>query len=236
MLIDSAHHDFYDSITAWGIDKTVVYRRHGKSRVLTRALDNLIPQGRYRGNQDQIGARFRVIGFCGRIYPLVEITKNLEPRILSYDPDATIRIMREIGISVPGYAWGSWRRPGLETEKQIHDVFNPKNYDPFLDFFRSEHTPTFIAGRQLKVPDAKLTRGECARVWANPVLRDWGFASIVPPAQAFQDIYMYLSGVLGTGEKETVVIDDKHKAIAHGHDGRYSFRTAPGTGKGNRPK
>ena len=43
---------------------------------------------------------------------------------------------------------------------------------------------------------------------------------------AFQEIQMYISGVLGTGEKEIIEVEDKYKIPQHGFN-KWSFRREP---------
>ena len=44
---------------------------------------------------------------------------------------------------------------------------------------------------------------------------------------AFQEIEMYISGVLGINNKPTVEISDKNKIVGRGFDLKYSFRKDP---------
>lgn len=58
----------------------------------------------------------------------------------------------------------------------------------------------------------------------NPILKDLDFAGVVDPFTAFQEISMFLSGVLGINEPEMIEISDKHKRDAKGFDDK-SFKT-----------
>lgn len=53
---------------------------------------------------------------------------------------------------------------------------------------------------------------------ANAELKDLGFASVVDPFTAYQEISSYISGVLGVESVEPVVISDKSQLIKKGFD------------------
>ena len=58
----------------------------------------------------------------------------------------------------------------------------------------------------------------------NPILKDYDFQKIVDPYTAFQEIQMYISGVLSTGDKNPQwPISDKLKAESKGFND-LSFR------------
>ena len=74
-------------------------------------------------------------------------------------------------------------------------------------------------------------KGEYIGLVTNAQLKDFQFAKMKDPFTAFQDIYMYISGVLGVDAKPMVQISDKDLAHKRGHGGKYSFKKPPGTKK-----
>ena len=60
----------------------------------------------------------------------------------------------------------------------------------------------------------------------NPfTLKQLGFAKAVDPYTAFQELSMWIGGVLGGTSPEIVTIkDDKTLIEGHGFDNRFSFR------------
>ena len=63
--------------------------------------------------------------------------------------------------------------------------------------------------------------------WHKDVpLKDVSFYKVWDPYQAYQELDMYISGVLGQQEKETINISDKDRIYQHGFDS-YSFRKLP---------
>ncbi len=67
----------------------------------------------------------------------------------------------------------------------------------------------------------------------NPKLKDLQFYKVFDAFTAFQEISMFLGGVLGVGEKEIIEIEDKYKIGQHGFD-KWSFRKEPTKKKGRR--
>lgn len=68
-------------------------------------------------------------------------------------------------------------------------------------------------------------------VWVqDKPLRSIEFYKAVNAFEAYQEIDMYLSGVLGQANKDTVNISDKDRVAQHGYD-EWSFRKMPGEKK-----
>jgi len=61
------------------------------------------------------------------------------------------------------------------------------------------------------------------RVILDPVLKELGFASVLPPYQAFQELSMYLTNVITIPENPTCEVSDADKAAKHGYN-ELSFR------------
>lgn len=103
--------------------------------------------------------------------------------------------------------------------------FNVATYQKLLPLFQQYKTPCFV----LKLEENKNFPRHIIQI--NPVLKNFGFASIKSPTQAFQEIMQYISGVLGVGEPVTIEVDNAHKILAHGMD-KTSFRKPKGTKRG----
>lgn len=56
-----------------------------------------------------------------------------------------------------------------------------------------------------------------------PVLQDYGFASIIPAEQMYQNISMFITNEL-TEQMEMPTMTDKEKIASHGFDNKTSFR------------
>lgn len=61
----------------------------------------------------------------------------------------------------------------------------------------------------------------------NPILKNLGVEKLVDPSLMHQNIFQFISGVLGNNENKMEVISDISKVEKHGFDSRYGFRTRP---------
>ena len=206
MFITSKFRDYYDTIKSFGIDKTVVYDRKEERSILKKGPD-MYSDGLF--TQKPFMAT-RLIGFCGKLYPLLEIRNTL-----IYDRKEAIKRIKD-----------SW------NQKYVNDCFLELiNNKALLNIFIEKKTPIFIYGDYL---DGYYEPRKSQELIINPRLKDWGFQSIKDPVSAFQDIYMFISGVLGVSNMKMLEFSDKLKAKAKGHDGEFSFRKPPGKRGKNR--
>lgn len=65
------------------------------------------------------------------------------------------------------------------------------------------------------------------RVISNPNLSEISFQSVLDPYTAFQDISMYLTGVLGQAHPPMVQIGDEDMKVAKGFGHKYAFKNEP---------
>lgn len=200
MKIISGFRDYYDSIKSFGIDKTVVYNRK-EERMLFKAGPEMYASWSF--NNGTFKAT-RIIGFCGKLYPLLQT-----PKSLIYDRKEALKRVKE-----------SW------YEKEVNACFSEDIKNPaLLKIFAEKNTPVFIYGDYL---DGKYKPGVTKELIINPKLKDWGFESTKDPVTAFQEIYMFISGVLGTPVNPMVKLSDKELAKKRGHGDKFSFRKPPG--------
>jgi hypothetical protein len=108
-----------------------------------------------------------------------------------------------------------------------------QNFDA-IEIFRELNSPVFIYdgdyGRSYFY--GKLYNNHKPKFIINPLLKEYEFFKVFDTFQAFQEIQMFLGGVLGRGEKEIVQVADKYKIAQHGFD-KWSFRKMPEDGKEN---
>lgn len=239
MLITSKFHDYYDTAMGQGIDKTCVYERNPEKVDLT-----IRPQGGnnwrffneeglnfYREERGEYYFRKRVIGFCGYMFPLVYVEKKWQPSnrlevYYFYDANSLTKFMYDKGMLEKPNKWSSWR-DYIDTEEGIKRFFdNAKYYKHFGSLFVEHKVPVFMVKGSDK-------RGVDFEVELNPKLSQEKFQTVKDPFSCFQEIYQYLSGVLGNTEKDITEVDDKIKAQQKGFD-QYSFKTMKGDKKPRR--
>lgn len=230
--------DYYDGVAGTtGIDKTIVYERC--MRELENEEQPKIFQGKrgfrgmdYRENPfHAIGYHhlkkeyrhlyedhaFFIIGFCGKLY----LGWKFYERTGDDTKDFTTRITYDVeyvkSILEPHSFHGN-------LEDSINYIFNFKP----IEIFRELNVPIFVYDDDWKraYMYSDIYNHHSHKFIINPILKEYEFGRIFDAYQAFQEISMFLSGVLGNKEKEIVQVADKYKIAQHGFD-KWSFRKEP---------
>jgi hypothetical protein len=245
MLIIAKKKDYYDGVAGTtGIDKTIVYDRQ-----IIEVEENNIPEfferKRYHfGKNDQTPfhnlfhhglkkdlhvvypnyAHF-VIGFCGKLYVGWKLYSKGEEVYSGYNKViTTITYDFENAKKLfESQTWGG--------RKFADDVNNIMNHDS-IELFREFNAPVFVYDGDYGRTSINERCSNCnhPKFFINPLLKEYQFYKVFNAVQAFQEIQMFLGGVLGRGEKEIVEVADKYKIGQHGFD-KWSFRKMPENGK-----
>ena len=232
MLILSKFRDYYDLGLSQGVDKRIIYNRayeeikikiphfrtYGKTPDY-ESTDSLPSCSGYHRSSKLEDYRFQLLGFCGKVYPHVLLKGCIEGKqrdCILYTQEGYVDLASRMGASFGRskkiYDWSA------EYDRRYLDYFfTPKSWN--LDELHREYNTPLIA--------VSRYRGDRV-LQVNPILKDLEFQRRVDPYMAFQEIAMYLSGVLGCSERDTVGVDDKHLMAAKGFDKR-SFKRDPGT-------
>jgi len=241
VLIVGRTRDYYDLGASFGVDKLVVYDRQNKL-VVGEKVDLPVPHReeywklRKGKRYDYLVDKF-VVGFCGRFHPCVMVrVLDDHRRVVSsdcfYDPWTLRKFLESEGLKLsgPSYYWHDGFR--VSSEKETKDWF-ALDTSSLSHLFRKYNTPV------LRVAAAEMwssTKGTGAVLELSPVLLHCQFYKVADPASAFQQVYGYISGVLGTPSRPTVEVSDREMAKKRGHDGKYSFRKPPGEKKRGKKK
>lgn len=236
MYIISKHKDYYDSVAhSKGIDKTIIYNRKTEEIADSEFYNDV--RALYRKNQ-KIKCYFpseqqlnyyskkglkefhtAIIGFCGKIYPILiatyyvpatsRYTMVTEEKVIIHDLDK-IREMCDKKIS--------YFNP--KKFSNYEEMFTSKN---ILDIFFKYKTPCFML-TNVDVGVFGIVGRDNKNLILNPCLKDYEFFKVVDPFQAFQEIEMFISGVLGINSQKIIEVSDKSKIEGHGFDYKTSFR------------
>jgi hypothetical protein len=224
-------HDYYDCGMALGRDPSVTLIR-GKSRdVPVREADGsllLERQLEIRGDEGRclipdIGQSIAVV-FCEKVYrgALIPVAGAWEgvwsaDKLLAWG-EFRKKEKRPVTIRVRGVGWWPRKKPA-EEEKLIRSYFTPTDVSEALRRW-------MILNRVSIMVEQQPERGEDRRFQINPYdLKKLGFAKAIDPYTAFQELSMWIGGVLGGTSPEIVTIEDDKVLIEnHGFDGRTSFR------------
>jgi hypothetical protein len=240
MLIISKRKDYYDGVAGTvGVDKTIVYNRqivefdeidapvffqHKSPYVKDRKENPFINLSYHDINKEYLNQYqyygFFIVGFCGKLYIgwklySEEPSYNPDTKVLNTEFNYNFDQIKKI-VKIDGY-WGN-------IEENVNKI---KNFNA-VQLFRDLKTPVFIYdGDYNRIKIEKNYRRNNTKFIINPLLKDYEFYKMFNTFQAFQEIQMFLSGVLGSGEKEIIDVADKYKITQHGFDYKWSFRREP---------
>lgn len=234
MRILSKFKDYYDSALAFGEDASLIYSRiesivplnkldmdwleSVKKKLPNIALHSEINGIRRVYSYDTISEAF-IIGFCGRLYPCVHLKIEPLKEMYAYSYDEVISFLKKHKLhktlkdfeEMDGWLWNS--------KSNLVDFFNLK-VDDFQKFFLESKTPVF------KIDFNGGKRQNEPRVTLNPQLSENSFVRVVDPFTAYQELSMYIGGVLGVSAPELVEISDKDLRDKKGFN-NISFKKVP---------
>ena len=220
MLIVSKFHDYYDTAIAYGIDKKTVYNRKTDTFELKRESFISSRDRDFWSKGVCYTPHAYIIGFAGELYPLVTFSTNGGDTKYFYRASELFSFLESINYDLRKSDWRY--SPFIRSIDGINSFFKKENTQDFASFFRKYNAPTFI------IEGIGYWQ---ERVIVNPMLKEYSFQKVKDPFTAFQDIYLYISGVLGNEMEKITEISDKYKIKQHGFF-EYSFKKLPSKKKG----
>ena len=223
MRIISKFHDYYDSAIGYGIDPKLMYKRDTKK--VSFIIDDVFTHPRLETpetpNHD---IDIFHIGFCGKIYPCVSFRRiGSTKKLCVYNSEQYKKLIRAIKGKVkktdPRFRklWGGKKIPEFLDEQT--------GKESMIDIFYKYKVPVFVI--RSKQTNKWGTYNRKARTLIlNPMLKEYEFYKVFDSYTAFQEINMFMSGVIGMNAPETVEISDKSKIEKKGFD-EWSFRKEP---------
>lgn len=243
MRIISKFHDYYDSVQSVGYDPHLIYNR--VCRELWIPLNNrdfyrkddssafLMPVGLppltdsflmhvnptkrllNRGFMTKDGFLY-LIGFCGKYYLTLRESHGGgwgSPSEVNYfyDRDSVVKYFAEVHKR--------------EANNRVFNILGECTVNPFSDPFepfRVLNSPVFC----MEVRDRFGVYARGKKLTVNPELSSMQFYRMFDSYSAYQEIAMFLSGVLGWPENATTQISDEDMRDAKGFN-RWSFKTMP---------
>jgi len=219
MRIISKFDDYYDIGMGLGHDSSLIYLRESmeinfKSLDLTeqeKETKKLFKKFPACPLSHSMG--YEIIGFCGKFYPVIIFPQGINK--LKYPLELCFSL-GEVDVVLAN-------RLSSKDFKGWMDISYSYSRRKKLDQFFKEcesirDINTFIINR---CPIVALNSGKGA-IW-NPRLRDYNFARVVGPYEAFQEIEMFI-GNLAIPEKPVPPRTDIEKIESHGFDKKISFR------------
>ncbi len=222
MKLHTDFHDYYDTAIGFGIDDSVHYNRFTKIVEKHFKPKLNFPPANHN--------KFFLLGFCGEIYPLIEITEydeNHRPKcfycIYSYE-EYFDRLTRTESVikNIKSELWfQSIKETDKEIKKRLKKWLEKEKIKSFFSDWKKSDDALFL---EYKVPVWMLDLdGFNREMILNPKLTELDFERIKNANTAFQEISMYLSNIL-VEQKETIAVEDKYRIEQHGFDSKISFR------------
>lgn len=229
--------DYYDGVAGTtGIDKTIIYNRqfieleekdfpkdfHRSSYSFKRVpsfhnLSYTIIKKEFYDVCEH--ASPFVIGFCGKLYIGWKLYSN--GKDLPYGGKELITVITYNDEYMKKIVQGNSYSGRFVDNLSYVSTYNP------IHLFREFNTPVFVYdGDYGRTDDVDRYWRNHPKFFINPLLKNYEFYKIFDAVQAFQEIQMFLGGVLGNKEKEIVNVADKYKIAQHGFD-KWSFRKEP---------
>jgi hypothetical protein len=250
MHIVSKFHDYYDSAMGLGVDKALVYKRvQEPGDYITDA-----PRWSYDVREethrvgyspsDTISIKSWVVPliFCGTFYrrAIADVTyRNPNRHAMPYHvtdrytagsrKDVLARVYAEHRLTVDTEQKPRYSRWYHKDDRRTFREY-AETHDWIPDHIR-EGCPVFSI-RGLTHEEAMARHGRrwnedaVFRIEKNPSLKELGFFQVKTPFEAFQEIAMFLGGVMGTDARPMVQLSDKEVHQKHGYD-KWSFRKMP---------
>lgn len=223
MKIISDFKDYYDSAIGFGgIDNSIIYNRktieiNDESYMEPFIIDKL-SKFRYwskfgiKPNFDDFNYySINIIGFCGKFYLCLKIKYLDGTESVIWNEDKISELLID----------DSWKKK--PTNKNIKSLLDKiKNYNN-LEIFRKYNSPYFVLESTRVSWNYRRIIPDSDKLIVNPNLNNYKFQNKFEPYSAFQEIEMFISGVLGTSENKIIEIEDKYKIQSHGFD-QWSFK------------
>ena len=251
MRIISKNHDYYDGVAKQGIDLSIVYMRNQEDIQYQKPSSDF-PKLRvsHLYNDDRRSYSFDlktpmqikdfmfqkvevflkqvIVGFCGNIYPCIKV----ELRYLSNDTYSSeyqdycfysLESLKDFFEETVNINLEKTKgRSGLLSRMDFKDISNFfQNYsnNKLQDLFYTKNVPVFIYR-------PTINQSHETTLEINGLLKNYQFFKVKDPFSCFQEISMFVSGVLKSNENPMVSISDSDKLHKHGFD-KYSFKKLP---------
>lgn len=231
MKIISKFHDYYDSAASFYDDNILLQRKKeiidNKDVEVKLPYHNISVAHSYKrgpkGNYKERSANIEILYFCGKVYPIYTIftkTANVKDgkrydylyekseQIYFSSFEELINAIEEENLHV------SYKIRRKNDFKAIEEkIEKMKTYEVSPNIFEKMKSPYFIS-REI---------GKENKIEIFPELKEVIKSFKMDAYIAYQEIEMYLGGVLGVGEKEIIEISDIDKRNSKGFD-NYSFK------------
>jgi len=252
MRIISKFHDYYDIGLSYGIDPLIIYNRKKKvikidhkeinreKNEYTKHFENaqkifsnfnkryLYPFRFNRVQSDYLNVdSFGCLCLCGKTYPFIKcrIRKCSDKYPNKFEYIYTLSDLDELIIKSKSddIYYDYFKNNERYTISRVNYdlLFNQSKkikYNDLIEFHIEYDSPIFVY--EYTCSNFNVT--------INPILKEFEFYKILDSYTMFQELSMFMSGILGNKEKNTINISDRNLKYKKGFD-KKSFRKEPKT-------
>lgn len=227
MRIISKFHDYYDRAMGLGQDRTVVFVRHTENVKDAPAI--MEPPYHFDRHSRDWTARCEpfTIGFCGKVYR--GIAADLQYR----DYEAGVANVRHCFYDLDDLAeFLAAKKMDLGAVKGKRRGWRwsyRQGWQEFMEKPQGEVSAEawFIECKvALLAWDRALMIGKELGIVRNPRLKNYEFFRVFEPFQTFQELSMFIGGVLPGADADMAKVSDKDRLAQRGFD-KWSFRKMP---------
>lgn len=218
MKIYGKDFDYYDCALSFGQDPLCVWNRkfeiNKPDKKVERDTSIMLSYSHIERTydysfRDEIDLFKGYVFFCGKTYPFIGYKNNY---FYSYDSLLKELVKYYTAIELNNifnstkYSYQFSSKITLKT--QVEKFFNIKANSDMLH--RIKNIPVYIVYQNTEYVGGRL--------------KDFSFFKVFDPVICFQEINMYISGVLGGQSPKLIEIADKYKIVSKGFDTIKSFR------------
>lgn len=233
MRIIAKQKDYYDTALGFGHDDTIVYARQEEILYPKNVRDEKFPeefkpllcQSRIiQEDENRVTFKIITILFCGKLYGGIQVELSINtvfgPKIFIetfYDEESLLKFLSKykIVISIEDKKKSFW---SSNYNRTIKEQIKLRADAKFFDLAIKYMSPIIV------IEEGRYSHKNT--IIKNALLKKYQFYKVIDAYQAFQEIDMFLSGVLAPENRPVTEIADKYKIQEHGFD-KWSFRNCP---------
>lgn len=245
--IISKFHDYYDSVQSYGQDRTLVYVRN--KELTDDMVVSPIPPFRFSRPESTCPSfekpkagdfiyRYATVGFCGKLYPcmIVEIIgqakyfiykmEHLDDYVAKvFTKDRERERYHEGKIKKRETYWQNlpFRYIPIRSDMEKLFEFWETIRDKETDLFVKRNVPIFVVRHWHNYIDGRFVDERCV---LNECLKDFEFYRVFDTNAAYQEIAMFVGGILTKPPTEIPKPSDEVLAEIKGFN-KWSFRKEP---------
>lgn len=240
MKIISKFHDYYDSGMAFGQDDEVTWIRTSTETTADHLSLGIESRDWFRDYELftkswKLKAHNEFVAFCGELHQLY--IGVVEQRFYPYRDPETLFASSSDELRQKFFSFAKEKEVEYGQNKyysrpwyqKIEDKHRKQRRDAIAKYLQSDCSDLH---RRYDCPVLRFTKNDeykqpTVKVELCPKLGVLGFQRVKDAFTAYQDIAMYISGVMGQKQNPMVPIEDKSMVLKKGFDPVYGFRTRP---------